>query len=80
MTWARACIRHAALAGLALTLSAGPAAARGPAEYLGKPNDWFAGPQARRIAANILSYQSDRGGWPTEYRAGKASLHCWTGV
>jgi hypothetical protein len=50
---------------LALAPSAGPAlAASGPQKYLRKPDDWFAGAEARRIAANILSYQSDQGGWP----------------
>jgi PelA/Pel-15E family pectate lyase len=39
-------------------------AASGPAKYLRKPADWFAGAEARRIAANILSYQADLGGWP----------------
>jgi pectate lyase len=39
-------------------------AASGPAKYLKKENDWFAGEEAKRIAANILSYQSDLGGWP----------------
>jgi hypothetical protein len=40
------------------------AAGRGPAKYLPKPDAWFAGPEARRAAANILSYQADLGGWP----------------
>jgi pectate lyase len=39
-------------------------AARGPQQYLKKSDDWFAGDEAKRIAANILSYQSDLGGWP----------------
>ena len=39
-------------------------AAGGPHQYLKKPDDWFAGEEARRVAANILSYQSDLGGWP----------------
>jgi PelA/Pel-15E family pectate lyase len=33
-------------------------------EYLKKPDAWFAGVEAKTIAANILSYQSDSGGWP----------------
>jgi pectate lyase len=51
---------------LALLLSAAPAAraAGGPHQYLGKPDEWFAGDEAKRVAANILSYQSERGGWP----------------
>jgi pectate lyase len=39
-------------------------AASGPLHYLKKPDAWFAGDEARRVAANILSYQSDLGGWP----------------
>jgi pectate lyase len=48
---------------LLLTLFTFPAAAS-PRQYLGKPDDWFAGAEARRIAGNILSYQADLGGWP----------------
>jgi PelA/Pel-15E family pectate lyase len=40
------------------------AATGGPQRYLQKPDAWFAGPEARRIAENILSYQSDSGSWP----------------
>jgi pectate lyase len=36
----------------------------GPRPYLGKPDGWFAGDEAKRIAANILSFQADLGGWP----------------
>jgi pectate lyase len=36
----------------------------GVAEYLKKPDAWFAGAQAKTIASNILSYQSDQGSWP----------------
>lgn len=36
----------------------------GAASYLKKPEGWFATPEAQKIAATILSYQSDRGGWP----------------
>jgi len=32
--------------------------------YLKKPDDWFRGDEAVRVAANILSFQSDEGGWP----------------
>jgi pectate lyase len=39
-------------------------AAGGPRRYLDKSNDWFAGDEAKRLADNILSYQSDLGGWP----------------
>ena len=36
----------------------------GPQKYLKQPEAWFAGDQAGRIADNILSFQSDLGGWP----------------
>jgi len=39
-------------------------AATGPARYLKKPDAWFAGDEARRIASHIMSHQSDLGGWP----------------
>jgi PelA/Pel-15E family pectate lyase len=42
---------------------AGPAAAN-PGRYLKKDNAWFASDEAKQIAANILSYQSELGGWP----------------
>jgi pectate lyase len=64
----RARLRRAASAALALVLvltSTGTLLpARGPQRYLNKPGAWFAGPEARSIAENILSYQSDLGGWP----------------
>ncbi len=42
-----------------------PALAAGPAnKYLKKGADWFASAEAKQIAANILSYQADLGGWP----------------
>jgi pectate lyase len=59
---------HGAAPGLALALLLFPAgaaeAASGPQRYLGKPDDWFATDEAKRVAANILSYQADLGGWP----------------
>jgi PelA/Pel-15E family pectate lyase len=33
-------------------------------DFLKKPVSWFATTEAKAIAANILSYQSDYGGWP----------------
>src|SRR5438874_254348 len=45
-------------------VSAAPADAAGPGSYLRQPDSWFATDEARRIAANILSYQADLGGWP----------------
>jgi PelA/Pel-15E family pectate lyase len=44
-------------------LTVGSAAAD-PREYLEKPDTWFTGGEAGRIAACILSHQSDLGGWP----------------
>jgi pectate lyase len=48
----------------AAALTAPAVAANGAAQYLRKPDAWFAGDAARAIAANILSYQSELGGWP----------------
>jgi PelA/Pel-15E family pectate lyase len=39
-------------------------AADGPQQFLKKPDDWFAGTEAKKLAENILSHQSDIGGWP----------------
>lgn len=39
-------------------------AASGAGSYLKKPDAWFAGDEAKQTAANILSWQSDLGGWP----------------
>lgn len=39
-------------------------AAEGPRRYLDRPDGWFATEEARRVAANILSHQSELGGWP----------------
>jgi len=36
----------------------------GAAAYSKKPDAWYSSPEAARITANILSYQSDLGGWP----------------
>jgi PelA/Pel-15E family pectate lyase len=32
--------------------------------FLNRPAEWFASDAAKTVAANILSYQSDLGGWP----------------
>src|SRR5438128_7212167 len=54
-----------ATAMLALTVtSVAHVDAAGPREHLRKPDSWFASDEAKRIALNILSYQSDLGGWP----------------
>ncbi len=41
-------------------------------DYAGNPDAWFAGPEAARMAENILSYQSDRGTWPKNVDTSKA--------
>ena len=52
------------LLALALSLlTAGPAAG-GAKDYLKKPDAWYASAEAARVGANVLSYQSDLGGWP----------------
>ena len=58
------------------------AAGGGAAAYLKKPDAWFASADGKRIAANILSYQSDLGGWPkntdtvdTPYTGDRSELH-----
>jgi pectate lyase len=58
-------VRNGTVAALLVLLAAGTGrAANGPRQYLQKPDGWFAADEARRVAANILSYQSDLGGWP----------------
>jgi PelA/Pel-15E family pectate lyase len=49
---------------LLLTLLALPAAAANARQYLKQPDAWFGTPEAKRLADNILSHQSDLGGWP----------------
>ena len=51
------------LVALAACLMVSPAVAD-PKDYLDKADAWFAEDQAKRVAANILSFQSDLGGWP----------------
>ncbi|NKB69132.1 MAG: pectate lyase [Candidatus Latescibacteria bacterium] len=51
------------LAMLATWLAVGSATAD-PKDYLDKPAAWFLEEEARQIAANILSFQSELGGWP----------------
>lgn len=53
-----------AVAFASLLLLAPGVAAKGLRTYLSKPDAWFAGAEAKRIAANILTYQADLGGWP----------------
>ncbi len=51
-----------------LTLALGIGVVQGDSfnwrDYDDKPDDWFAGPEAARMAENILSYQSEAGSWP----------------
>jgi pectate lyase len=39
-------------------------------QYARQPDSWFAGPEAQRIAANVLSYQSVLGSWPKNLDTG----------
>ena len=39
-------------------------AGKGVRPYLRQPADWFSSGEAKEVAANILSFQSDLGGWP----------------
>jgi len=36
----------------------------GARQYITRPAEWYASVEAKRVAANILSFQSDLGGWP----------------
>ena len=53
-----------AAVGMILSPLTAAAAGGGAAAYLKKDDAWFASAEGRRIAANILSHQSDLGGWP----------------
>jgi PelA/Pel-15E family pectate lyase len=60
-------IRLHPLALIVLLLSSAPAlvgAKNAAGTYLKNSNHWFAGEQAKQIATNILSFQSELGGWP----------------
>lgn len=46
-----------------LLLAAGSAHGN-PKDFLDRSDTWFSGEEAKRIASNILSFQSDLGGWP----------------
>lgn len=43
------------------TIAAG---AEGPRQHLRRSDDWYRSDEARRIADNVLTHQSDLGGWP----------------
>lgn len=55
---------HAARFVLLLTWVATARALGSPALYLNSSPEWYRTDEARRIAANVLSFQSDPGGWP----------------
>src|SRR5947209_19878100 len=40
--------------------------------HLKHPDSWFAGAEAKTIAANVLSHQSPLGGWPKNIDTGAA--------
>lgn len=55
------------LAAVAFFMAAGmtaDSAGASPKDYLKKPDAWFATEEAKKIAASILSFQSETGGWP----------------
>ncbi len=67
MAFTFAWCRRAAMFLAVMVLGVGGAvvlAASGPRRYLQRPDDWFAGPESKRVAEHILSFQSDLGGWP----------------
>ena len=54
---------HGVVVATALSLFAATAFAK-PREYLRQSDAWFSSGEAKQIAENILSFQSDLGGWP----------------
>ena len=60
---ARSVVRWVAV-GMVLAVCASPCAAEGPRDYLSKPDAWFRSDEGRRIAENILSWQTSAGSWP----------------
>jgi len=62
-TSAPPCLRGSVV--LALLLAAGALAGqRGASGYLDRSDEWFKSPEARKVADNILTWQSDLGDWP----------------
>ncbi len=57
-------IRSNLISIVAICLLTVGSAVASPADYLKKPDAWFAAEEARQVAANILSHQSELGGWP----------------
>lgn len=56
--------RHRLVAVVLLIGFAPNARAAGVADYLKKPDEWFRTAESRTVTANVLSHQSDAGGWP----------------
>ncbi len=56
-------VHRYAVALVAVFLMPSPAIAK-PRDYLKKPDSWFVEGEAKQVAASILSYQSELGGWP----------------
>jgi PelA/Pel-15E family pectate lyase len=49
---------------LVVAIPAFVSAKNGVRHFLNKSPSWYAGTEAKEIAANLLTYQSDLGGWP----------------
>ena len=52
------------LATIALAVGAEPCGAASARYYLSKPGAWHVSAEGRKVAGNILSWQSHHGGWP----------------
>jgi PelA/Pel-15E family pectate lyase len=63
-TSCRPALLHAVMLLFALSVSGKLSAQDTAGIHFKNPDAWFAGPEAKKIADNILSYQSDYGGWP----------------
>ena len=76
-------VRLAILPGLLAWLATGPLAAEERARsYLDQPAEWFKSATGRRIADNVLSFQSPAGSWPKNidciaepFTGNRANLH-----
>lgn len=58
------CTLTTCLAGVLLLAPAIVAGAEGPRQYLRRDNNWFRSDEAKLVADNVLTHQSDLGGWP----------------
>lgn len=52
------------VAGFVLVACTSPNLAKGSRDYLSKPEEWFRSDEGRRIADNVLSWQTSAGSWP----------------